>query len=239
MLLEAPGTYNHSLLVSALAESACKDIGADHLIARVGAYYHDIGKIIDPHMFIENGITDMRAKALSPNDYAQLIISHVAKGVQLAQQYKLPPSIIDFIKQHHGKTMMSFFYYKALEKKNKSNSDDHDEEINKANFQYLGPKPSSKEIAVVMLADVIEAASRSIENPNYQKLEGLVNKIIYNKLNDGELEETNLSMIDLNIIKNSFLTVLSGIFHTRIEYPEMNDLKNLEDKINEKKMALS
>ena len=231
MLLEAPGTYNHSLVVSSLAESACKSIGADHLMARVGAYYHDIGKIMDPNMFIENGVTDARAKTLSPNDYSQLIISHVAKGVQLAQHYKLPPAIIEFIQQHHGKTIMSFFYYKALEQKNKSNSD---EEIIKANFQYLGPKPHSKEIAVVMLADVIEAASRSIENPNHQKLEGLVNKIIYNKLNDGELEETNLSMMDLSIIKNSFLTMLNGIFHTRIEYPEMNDLKNLESKLNKK-----
>ena len=231
MLLEAPGTYNHSLLVSSLAESACKAIGADHLIARVGSYYHDIGKIVDSHMYIENGVIDPRARSFSPEEYAQLIISHVEKGVQLAQHYELPPAIIDFIKQHHGKTTMSFFYYKALENKDKSNSQ---EKIDKANFQYSGPKPSSKETAVVMMADAVEAASRSIENPNPEKLEGLVNKIIFNKLNEGELEDTNLSMIDLNIIKSSFLTMLNGIFHTRMEYPEKNDLKNLEKQIKVK-----
>ncbi len=231
MLLEAPGTYHHSLIVSNMAETACKDIKADHLLARVGAFYHDIGKIEDAGMYIENKVTDPRAKTLSPKYYSKLIISHVDKGIKLAHQHKLPQSVIDFIQEHHGQTTMSFFYHKALETASES---DNDEEVDKAEFQYPGPKPSSRETAVVMLADAIEAASRSIQDPTQLKLEGLVTKIIYNKLNEGELENTPLSMTDLNVIKNSFLSILNGIYHTRIEYPETDDVQRLEERLKQR-----
>ena len=227
MLLEAPGTYNHSLLVSTMAEAACQEINGNHLLARVGAFYHDIGKIDDAGMFIENRISDPRAKVLSPTEYSQLIISHVRKGVDLARKYDLPESVIDFIREHHGKSTMSFFYHQALEE---ADREDRIDEVNKSSFQYPGPKPHSRETAIVMLADTIEAASRSIKEPSYAKLEGLVTKIIFNKLNEGDLEMSDLTMSELTVIKNSFIKILTGIFHTRIEYPEQADLKKLESK---------
>jgi len=228
MLVEAPGTYHHSLLVSNMAETACKDVHADHLMARVGAFYHDIGKIEDAGMYIENKVTDPRARTLSPKYYSQLIISHINKGVNLARKHGLPPAVIAFIKEHHGKTTMTYFYHKALES---MTDDETSEEISKVDFQYPGPRPQTKESAIVMLADSIEAASRSIQEPTQAKLEGLVRKIIYNKLNEGELEDTDLSMADLNTIQKSFLSILNGIYHTRIEYPDAEDVKTLEKKL--------
>jgi len=227
MLMRAPGTYNHSMLVSTISEAACKEIGANHLLARVGAYYHDIGKIADAGMYIENRVTDPRAKRMSPLEYAQLIISHVEKGVELAEKNFLPESVIDFIRVHHGQTTMTFFYHQALEA-----AESH-EKINKSDFQYPGPRPHSKETAIVMLADSIEAAARSLQNPSYEKLDGLVQKIIFNKLNEGELESSDLSMTELRMIQETFLSLLKGIFHSRIEYPEDFDLKKLEKKIRQ------
>ena len=227
MLLKAPGTYNHSMLVSTISEAACKEIGANHLLARVGAYYHDIGKIVDAGMYIENRVTDPRAKLMSPRAYAQLIISHVAKGVTIAEQNELPGTIIDFIREHHGQTTMTFFYHQSLES---AETAEHGS-IRKTDFQYPGPKPHSKETAVVMLADSIEAAARSLQTPSYEKLDGLVRKIIFNKLNEGELEFSDLSMTELRVIQEIFFSLLKGIFHSRIEYPEDYDLKKLEKKI--------
>ena len=227
MLVKAPGTYNHSMLVSTMAEAACKEIGANHLLARVGAYYHDIGKIVDAGLYIENRVTDPRAKLMTPREYAQLIISHVAKGVAMAEDIFLPDAVIDFIREHHGQTTMTFFYHQSLE-----NVESREEaRIRKSDFQYPGPRPHNKETAIVMLADSIEAAARSLQNPSYEKLDGLVQKIIYNKLNEGELEFSDLSMTELSIIHDAFLSLLKGIFHSRIEYPEDYDLKKLERKI--------
>ncbi len=232
MLVYAPGTYHHSLMVSNLAETACKEINADHLLARVGAFYHDIGKIEDAGMYIENKVTDPRARTLSPRYYSRLIISHVDKGVMLAKKHGLPPSITDFILQHHGQTIMTFFYHKALEVVAES---EEAEEIKKSEFQYPGPKPRSRETAVVMLADAVEAATRSMQEPTTEKLEGMVSKIIYNKLNEGQLEYTDLSMSDLRIIQNAFLQILSGVYHTRIAYPESDDVQDLENQLDKKR----
>ena len=231
MLIYAPGTYHHSLMVSNLAETACKEIRADHLLARVGAFYHDIGKIEDAGMFIENRVTDPRARTLSPRYYSRLIISHVDKGVAIARRHGLPGSIIDFIQQHHGETTMTYFYHKALEGAAESGDEG---EIKKSEFQYPGPKPRSRETAVVMLADAVEAASRSMQEPTDEKLKGMVSKIIYNKLNEGELEYTDLSMSDLRVIQDSFLQILSGVYHTRIAYPESSDVQNLEEKVEKR-----
>ncbi len=224
MLLNAPGTYNHSLIVSTLAEAACKEIDANYMLARVGAFYHDIGKINDPGIYIENGISDIRAKKMSPTEYSRLIISHISKGVIMARKHGLPESVIDFIKEHHGTSMMTFFYHQALENASGNTS----VSVNRSDFQYPGPQPHSKESAIVMLADSIEAASRSIKDPTKERIEGMVRKIIYNKLNDGDLDDSGLSMVELKVVQNVFLRMLYGIFHTRIEYPDSERIKDLE-----------
>jgi cyclic-di-AMP phosphodiesterase PgpH len=228
MLIKAPGTYNHSLMVANMAEAACKEIGANYLLARVGGYYHDIGKIDDAGIYIENKITDKRAKLLTPQEYSGLIISHVEKGVALASKYGLPEPVIDYIKEHHGTTVMTYFYHQALEMADTSGES---VDVAKSDFRYPGPKPRSRETAVVMLADSIEAASRSLQEPTYVKLESLVKKIIYNKLNDDELEYSDLTMSDLSKIQNAFMRILNGIFHTRIEYPDKEELEKLEQKV--------
>jgi hypothetical protein len=233
MLLNAPGTYNHSLVVSTLAEAACKEINANYMLARVGAFYHDIGKIDDPGIYIENGISDIRAKKMSPTEYSRLIISHVGKGVVMAKKHGLPESVIDFIKEHHGTSMMTFFYHQALENASGSTSG----AVNRIDFQYPGPQPHSKESAVVMLADSIEAASRSIKDPTKENIEGMVRKIIYNKLNDGDLDDSGLSMVELKVVQNVFLRMLYGIFHTRIEYPDTERIRDLEKEAREVKDA--
>lgn len=150
----------------------------------------------------------------------------------LAKKHGLPPSITDFILQHHGQTIMTFFYHKALEVVAES---EEAEEIKKSEFQYPGPKPRSRETAVVMLADAVEAATRSMQEPTTEKLEGMVSKIIYNKLNEGQLEYTDLSMSDLRIIQNAFLQILSGVYHTRIAYPESDDVQDLENQLDKKR----
>ncbi len=227
MLIKAPGSYNHSLIVANMAEAACESIGADAILARVGGYYHDIGKIIDAKYFVENK-TNNTESDLSPEEYSKLIISHIEKGVKLAEENNLPESIIDFIREHHGKSTMTFFYHQALEQ---AESSGEDKKISKEDFEYPGPKPQSRETAVVMIADSVEAASRSLQEPSYIKLEGLVKKIVYNKLNEGELEKSDLTMSDLNLIQKAIVRVLNGVFHTRIEYPEDDEVKKLEEKV--------
>ncbi len=230
MLIKAPGTYNHSLMVATMSESACREIGANSLMARVGSYYHDIGKIDDAAFYIENKVSDPRAKKLSPVEYSKLIISHVEKGVTLAKKYALPEQVIDFIREHHGKTTMTFFYHQALE----ATDNNGENSIEKSDFEYPGPRPHSRETAVVMLADSVEAASRSLHEPTPAKLESLVRRIVYNKLNESELEHSDLTMSDLNRIQKAFLQVLYGIFHTRIQYPDRQDLEDLEDRVKQK-----
>ncbi|TAL39022.1 MAG: HDIG domain-containing protein [Spirochaetes bacterium] len=228
MLIEAPGTYNHSLMVATMAEAACKEIGANYLLARVGGYYHDIGKIAESGIYIENKVTDPRSKTLTPGEYSNIIISHVRKGVDIAKNNKLPPEVIDFILEHHGQTTMTYFYHQALEA---AEAGGKGAEVNKVEFQYPGPRPHSRETAVVMLADSIEAASRSLQEPSYVKLESLVKKIIHNKLNDDELEFSSLTMADLNKVQRAFMQVLNGFFHTRMEYPEQEEVRRLEQKV--------
>ncbi|MDI9425246.1 MAG: HDIG domain-containing protein [Spirochaetota bacterium] len=228
MLIKAPGTYNHSLMVANMAEAACKDIGANYLLARVGGYYHDIGKIEDAGVYIENKITDKRARSLAPAEYSRLIISHVEKGLALARKNRLPEQVEGFIREHHGTTMMTYFYHQALEEADTSGDAGV---ISRADFQYPGPKPQSRETAVVMLADAVEAASRSLQDPTTVKLESLVKKIIYNKLNDDEFEYSDLTMSDLNKIQRAFMRILNGIFHTRIEYPDNEEVQKLEEKV--------
>ncbi|WP_003544272.1 HD family phosphohydrolase [Desulfotomaculum nigrificans] len=215
LLTEAPGSYHHSILVGNLAEAAAESVGAEPLLVRVGAYYHDIGKIKRPYFFIENQLGgDNPHDKIAPSLSTLILTSHVKDGVELAREHKLPQPIIDIIEQHHGKSLVSYFYHKALE-------GDRTETVNEEDFRYEGPKPRTKEAAIVMLADNIEAAVRSLQNPTVGRVEGLVRKIIKDRLMDGQLDECNLTFKDLDAIANSFVRVLSGIFHNRIEYPDM------------------
>lgn len=215
LMLEAPGTYHHSLIVGNLSEAACKAVGANSLLARIGAYYHDIGKLQKPDYFTEN--QDIRFnvhETLAPNMSKMVIINHVREGVELAKKYHLNPCLIDFIQQHHGKSLVYFFYRRALE-----NLED-EREITEEGFRYPGPKPNTKETAVVLLADSVEAATRTLKDPSPAKIEEAAHKIINNKFIDGQLDECDLTLKDLELIANVFIHILSGIYHARIIYPE-------------------
>lgn len=222
LLLEAPGTYHHSILVANLAEAAANAVGADSLLARVGSYYHDVGKLKRPYFFIENQIgSENPHERLSPSLSALIISSHVKDGLELAREYRLPKVIQDIIAQHHGTSLITYFYHKALEQ---CRSDSVREE----DFRYEGPIPQSKEAAIVMLADSVEAAIRSLSKPTPGRMEGFVRKIIKEKLNDGQLEASDLTFKDLSLIAEAFTRVLTGIFHPRMEYPDIVMLKELE-----------
>ncbi|MEC9488539.1 MAG: HDIG domain-containing metalloprotein [Halanaerobium sp.] len=216
LLLEAPGTYHHSIIVGNLAEAAADEVGADSLLVRVGAYYHDIGKIKRPYFFSDNQFAGENPhEKLSPNLSTLIIKTHVKDGVELAKSFKLPRPIIDIIQQHQGTSLISFFYEEAK----------HDEkykEINEEEFRYEGPKPQTAEAALVMLADIVEAALRSKQFSlnNKHKIEASVRELVYKKLEDGQLDESELTLKDLDKIVNSFVKVLTGIFHKRVEYPE-------------------
>ena len=217
LLLEAPGTYHHSILVGNLAEAAAEVVHADPTLVRVGAMYHDIGKLKRPYFFIENQFTqDNPHDKIAPTLSSLIIISHVKDGLEMAKENKLPQQIQDIIAQHHGDAIVSFFYHKALE--------DNDE-VSVESFRYEGPKPQTKEAALVALADNVEAAVRSMKQPTPGKVEGFVRKIIKDKLNDGQLNQCNLTFQDLDRIAMAFVRVLNGIFHSRVEYPELPLIK--------------
>jgi putative nucleotidyltransferase with HDIG domain len=215
LLTEAPGTYHHSIIVGNLAEAAADVVGGESLLVRVGAYYHDIGKIKRPYFFIENQMTcDNPHDKIAPSLSTLILTSHVKDGVEMAREHRLPQRIIDIIEQHHGNGLVSYFYHKALES-------DRTETITEEEFRYEGPKPQTKDAALVMLADSVEAAVRSLQNRTAGRVEGLVRKIIKDKLNDGQLDECDLTLKDLDVIAAAFVRVLTGIFHSRIEYPDM------------------
>ncbi|MGD2278707.1 MAG: HDIG domain-containing protein [Candidatus Omnitrophota bacterium] len=215
LAIEAPGTYHHSILVGNLAEVACDSIGANSLLARVGSYYHDIGKIAKASYFSENemGAGSKHAK-LTPSMSALIISKHVKEGLEMARKHKLNSAILEFIGQHHGDSLISYFYQKAIEK-SENGVVTHEE-----NFRYPGPKPQTKETAIVLLADAVEAASRTLDEPTPASIRNLVKKIINNKFIDGQLDECDLTLKDIHRIAESFARVLMGIFHTRLDYPE-------------------
>ncbi len=215
LLLEAPGTYHHSILVGNLAEVAAEEVGANPILARVASQYHDIGKIKRPYFFKENQLgNDNPHNKITPNLSTLIITSHVKDGVELAKQYKLPKVITDVIEQHHGTTLVKYFYLTL------KNSSENPDEINEEDFKYPGPIPTSKEAAIIMLADSVEAAVRSINEPNQDKIQKMVNNIVKSRLDEGQLDNSDLTLMDINKIKRSFLKVFTGIYHKRIEYPE-------------------
>ncbi len=221
LLLEAPGTYHHSVLVGNLSESAAEVVGANPLLTRVGSYYHDVGKLKRPYFFKENQIGgDNPHDKINANLSTLVITSHAKDGVALAKSYKMPKEVTDIIVEHHGTTLVAFFYHKAL-------NEEGGDQVEEDRFRYEGPKPQTKEAAIIMLADSAEAAVRSMSSPSRGKIEVLVRNIIKGKLNDGQLDECALTLKDLNNIGTAFTNVLMGIYHQRIEYPQL-DLSELK-----------
>lgn len=216
---KAPGTFHHSIIMGTLAEEAAAAIGANRILARVGCYYHDIGKIAKPDYFVENQVERInKHENLNPAMSAKVIISHVKDGIEMAKKYKLPQEIIDFIPMHHGTTLVSYFYSKA-----KSVTDENKEDLTEYLYRYPGPKPQTKETGIAMLADSVEASTKSIEEPTPKKLEDKIDEIIKKRFIEGELDECELTLKDLTKIKKSFLKILIGIYHQRIKYPSIKD----------------
>jgi len=224
MAMQAPGTYHHSLMVGHMAEAAAEQIGANSLLARVGSYYHDVGKMNKPLYFSEN---QQRGKnkhdELTPNMSALILIAHIKEGVELAREHKLNKPIVEFIQQHQGTGLMPFFYQKAMEL-------DPAHAVDEEKFRYLGPKPQSREAAICMLADSVEAASRTLSNPTHGRIKGLVEKMINNKFIDSQLDECDLTLKDLHEIADSFVRVLAGYLHSRVEYPAEQTVPEIKGK---------
>ncbi|MBI4276891.1 MAG: HDIG domain-containing protein [Armatimonadetes bacterium] len=212
--LEAPGTYHHSIMVGNLAEAAAEVIGGHSLLVRVGTYYHDVGKLRRPVFFAENqiGVENPHDK-MSPSLSALTVVAHVRDGLQLAREYGLPPAIVDFIAQHHGTSLITYFYHQALQRT--------DGRVEEESYRYDGPRPQTREVAVLMLADAAEAAVRSLAHPSPDRIEQQVRRIIRDKLEDGQLDECDLTFRDLDRIAQAFTRILTGIFHPRVEYPEV------------------
>ncbi len=217
LLLEAPGTYHHSILVGNLSEAAAEAISANSLLARVASYYHDIGKTVRPYYFAENqfGMENPHNK-LQPMQSTTIITSHTIDGIALGKEKKLPKEIIDIIEEHHGNTAVAYFYHKAKEM-------DKDIDISIDEFRYRGKKPQTKEAAIVMLADSSEAAVRSMKDLTKEKIEDMVRKVVQGKLKDGQLDECNVTLKEIDTIIHSFVNVLTGIYHDRIQYPNIEE----------------
>ena len=223
LMIEAPGTYNHSVIVATLAEAAASAIDASSLKAKVMGYYHDIGKLDKKLYFIENQADGKnRHDKLSPSMSALILIDHVKKGIGLAKEYKLGKEIIEGIVQHHGTSLIKYFYQKSLKIGN--------DMVKEEDFRYPGPKPQTREAGIVMLADVVEAAVRALERPTPAKIQGRVKELINDIFADGQLEECELTLKDLHQIAKSFNNILTSIYHSRIEYPDKSPVKNQEKK---------
>jgi putative nucleotidyltransferase with HDIG domain len=212
LMINAPGTYHHSVIVGNLVEAAAEAVGVNPLLARVSSYYHDIGKIKMPEYFVENqSVSPSKHEKLTPHMSTMIITSHVKEGVDLAKQYKLPPTIIEIIKQHHGSALITYFYQKAKEQGLES--------LVENDYKYPGPKPQTRVAALVMMADAVEASSRVLNEPTPARITALVDKIINHIFLDGQLDECELTFKDISEIKRRFTYVLTGIFHKRIDYP--------------------
>lgn len=214
LLLKAPGTYHHTLIVSNMAEEAAVAIGADSLLTRVGSYYHDIGKIMRPYFFIENNTDGENPHdRIDPYTSARIIISHVPDGVELAEKYRLPKAIIDFIREHHGTTRVEYFYHKAVQMADDPNA------VDESAFRYPGPKPHTRETAILMLADSCEATVRAMRPQTREEMLEVIRSVINRRLMSGQLDHSPLTLRDLTLISEAFSRVLQGIHHPRVKYP--------------------
>ena len=212
ILTETPGTYHHSVMVANLADASCEAIGANGLLARVGCYYHDIGKTKRPQFFIENQVNIANPHdSLPPKTSRDIILAHSIQGAEMLKKHKMPQEIVDVAAQHHGTSLLKFFYYKAKEK---------DPDIDEKTYRYAGPKPQTKEIAIISVADSIEAAVRSMKEPTTEKIKKLVDAIVDDKLKDGQFDECDITMKELKTVRRVMCETLNGIFHSRIEYPK-------------------
>ncbi|MFM9196700.1 MAG: HDIG domain-containing metalloprotein, partial [Planctomycetia bacterium] len=217
LVRRAPGTYNHSINVASIAEAAAEAIGARGLLVRVGAYFHDAGKMLKPAYFIENQGQENRHESLVPAMSTLIIIAHVKEGVELARQYNLPQPIVDLIAEHHGTTLVEFFYRRATEL---SQTDPNGTEIDEQSFRYPGPKPSSRESAVLMLADAVESASRALTEPTPARIASLVHDLAMKRLLDGQFDECGLTLEELELIERSLVKSLTAVYHGRVKYPD-------------------
>ena len=245
MQLEAPGTFHHSMVVASLAEAAAESIGAHAMFCRVSSYFHDIGKLNKPEYFIENQGEHNPHDELTPTMSALIIVAHVKDGVDMALKHKLNPRIIDVIREHHGDSLVYFFYRKAQEQLKESrdkvnagiqNPEDLPE-VDEKSFRYPGPRPRSRESGIVSLADAIESASRSLKKPTPSKVTALVDEIVFNRVRDGQLDYCGLSVSDLRKVRKSFSTTLRSMLHSRIEYPQAGKSGEGEEKEEKKATA--
>ncbi|MCH8496493.1 MAG: HDIG domain-containing protein, partial [Balneolales bacterium] len=220
LMTRAPGTFQHSLQVANLAEAGASAINANSLLCRVGALYHDIGKMDKPEYFVENQFGENEHDKLKPRMSAMVIKNHVSTGVKMAEEANLPDIIIDFIKTHHGDSIIRYFYEKAKKSVEKAS------EVREEDFRYNGPLPNSKETGILLLADCVEASSRAMSEPSYQKLENLVNRMVDERLEEGQLNNCDLTYRDLTKIKESFLGILVGMYHSRVKYPGQDQKDN-------------
>jgi putative nucleotidyltransferase with HDIG domain len=229
MTIEAPGTYHHSLVVANLAEAAAEKIGANATLCRVCAYFHDVGKLVKPEYYTENMNFERNPHDdLAPTMSALIIIAHVKEGVDLALKHSLNKQIIDVIQQHHGTSLVYYFYQRAVQQQEDARAggkimnirEEDIPEVQEESFRYSGPKPQTKESAIVSLADIVESASRSLEKPTPQKIEQLVNELIEERIADGQLDECDLTLGELRVIAKRFRFTLMTMLHTRIAYPK-------------------
>jgi cyclic-di-AMP phosphodiesterase PgpH len=228
LMMEAPGTYHHSIVVGSMVEAAAAEIGANPLLAKVCGYYHDIGKIKKPLYYIENqSHCENRHDRLAPSMSSLILISHVKEGVEIAKKHKLGGEISDTIRQHHGTSIIKYFFEKAKKLKG-------EDAVNLENFRYPGPKPQTRVVGLVMMADVAEAASRTLENPTPSRIKGLVGNLIEKITADGQLDHCDLTLRDLHKIEASFIKILNAIHHHRVEYPEEGQSKRRQTKEKEK-----
>ncbi len=224
--LEAPGTYAHTINVANLAEAAGTAIGANGLLCRVGTYYHDVGKVLEPQYFIENQHGGINPHdRLDPAISAAVLRRHVAEGLRLARQEKLPAAIAAFIAEHHGTQRIGFFYGKALEQA-------EEEDVDETEFRYTGPKPQSKETAVLLLADPVESVARTLRDPTPERIRAMVDAIVDSRVEGGQLDEAPLTFAQISLVKEQFATVLEAMYHRRIDYPETAHLSRAEEKGN-------
>lgn len=219
LIRRAPGTYTHSMTVATLAEAAAEAIGANPLLTRVGSSFHDIGKMLKPHYFIENQTGANRHDELEPALSTLVIIGHVKDGVALARQYGLPAPIIDFIQEHHGTTLVEYFYHEALRHREEN---DHGNTELESTFRYPGPRPSNREIGIVMLADAVESTSRALDDPAPGSLQKLVHELLMKRLLDGQFDDSGLTLTELHTVEESLCKSVIALFHARIKYPEQD-----------------
>jgi putative nucleotidyltransferase with HDIG domain len=220
LVRRAPGTYTHSMTVATLAEAAAEAIDANPLLVRVGSYFHDVGKMMKPQYFIENQAGENRHDSLEPALSTLIIIGHVKDGVALGEQYKLPRSIIEFIQQHHGTTLVEYFYREAM--RQQENQGNGHAEL-EPSFRYPGPKPLNRENGIVMLADAVESSSRALSDPTPSSLRKLVHDLLMKRLLDGQFEECGLTLTELHRIEESLSKSLIALYHSRIKYPEARE----------------